>query len=159
LIDAVGQENRQPTLHWQPEDYFMKIENVRTAKASLNRLISDPPRSGSVIITKNGKPCAALMPITEDTDLEVLALSQNKRFWKIIDAAIARGEAAGFTDLDDLSIGLNLNSGTGVPACHDAQAFFRLRHRFLERGRASKKTLAHHGKQGRLPTSSSKQTL
>ena len=51
----------------------MKIENVRTAKASLNRLISDHPRSSSVIITKNGKPCAALMPITEDTDLEVLA--------------------------------------------------------------------------------------
>ncbi|HEV3110827.1 MAG TPA: hypothetical protein VGY99_10065 [Candidatus Binataceae bacterium] len=42
------------------------------------------------------------MPITEDTDLEVLALSQNKRFWKIIDAAIARGNAAGFSDLDDL---------------------------------------------------------
>jgi prevent-host-death family protein len=80
----------------------MKIENVRTAKASLNRLISDLPKSGSVIITKNGKPCAALMPITEDTDLEVLALSQNKRFWKIIDADIARGNAAGFTDLDDL---------------------------------------------------------
>jgi prevent-host-death family protein len=80
----------------------MKIENVRTAKASLNRLISDLPRSGSVIITKNGKPCAALMPITEDTDLEVLALSQNKRFWKIVDAAIARGNAEGFTDLDDL---------------------------------------------------------
>jgi antitoxin (DNA-binding transcriptional repressor) of toxin-antitoxin stability system len=54
------------------KNYFMKIENVRTAKATLNRLISDLPRSGSVIITKNGKPCAALMPITEDTDLEVL---------------------------------------------------------------------------------------
>jgi prevent-host-death family protein len=80
----------------------MKIENVRTAKASLNRLISDLPKTGSVIITKNGKPCAALMPITEDTDLEVLALSQNKRFWKIIDAAIASGNASGFTDLDDL---------------------------------------------------------
>jgi prevent-host-death family protein len=80
----------------------MKIENVRAAKANLNRLISDLPKSGSVVITKNGKPCAALMPITEDTDLEVLALSQNKRFWKIIDAAIARGEAEGLTDLADL---------------------------------------------------------
>ena len=79
----------------------MKIENVRAAKANLNRLISDLPKSGSVVITKNGKPCAALMPITE-TDLEVLALSQNKRFWKIIDAAIARGEAEGLTDLADL---------------------------------------------------------
>jgi hypothetical protein len=43
-----------------------------------------------------------LMPITEDTDLEVLALSQNKQFWKIIDAAIARGAREGLTDLADL---------------------------------------------------------
>ncbi len=80
----------------------MKIENVRAAKANLNRLIRDLPKSGSVVITKNGKPCAALMPITDDTDLEVLALSQNKRFWKIINAAIERGDREGLTDLADL---------------------------------------------------------
>ena len=28
------------------------------------------------------------MPVTEDTDLEALALLQNKRFWKIIDDAM-----------------------------------------------------------------------
>ena len=43
-----------------------------------------------------------LRPITEDTDLEALALSQNKRFWKLIDDAIARGEKEGFVDLTDL---------------------------------------------------------
>ena len=42
------------------------------------------------------------MPITEDTDLEVLALSQNKRFWKIIDDAVAHGKKKGFVDLTDL---------------------------------------------------------
>lgn len=52
--------------------------------------------------TKNGRPCAALMPVTEDTDLEALALSQNKRFWKLIDDAIARGKKEGFVDLADL---------------------------------------------------------
>jgi len=35
-------------------------------------------------------------------DLEALALSQNKRFWKLIDNAIARGEKEGFVDLADL---------------------------------------------------------
>ena len=80
----------------------MKIENVRAAKANLNRLINNLSRTGSVVITKNGKPCAALMPVTEDTDLERLALSQNKRFWRIIDAAIARGDTEGQTDLDGL---------------------------------------------------------
>jgi len=80
----------------------VKIENVRAAKANLNRIIRELPKSGSVVITKNGRPCAALMPITDDTDLEVLALSQNKRFWRIIDDSIARGKAEPLIDLDDL---------------------------------------------------------
>jgi prevent-host-death family protein len=80
----------------------LKIENVREVKAKLSRLISELPKTGSVVITKNGKACAALMPITEDTDLEALALSQNKRFWRLFDAAYARGEKEGWTELDDL---------------------------------------------------------
>jgi antitoxin (DNA-binding transcriptional repressor) of toxin-antitoxin stability system len=80
----------------------VKIENVREVKAKLNRLISDLPKTGSVVITKNGKACAALMPITEDTDLEILALSQNKRFWRMFDAAYERGEKQGWVKLEDL---------------------------------------------------------
>jgi antitoxin (DNA-binding transcriptional repressor) of toxin-antitoxin stability system len=53
------------------------------------------------VITKNGKACAALMPITEDTDLEALALSQNKRFWRMFDRAYERAEKEGWIDLDD----------------------------------------------------------
>jgi len=33
---------------------------------------------------------------------EALALSQNKRLWKVIDDAIARGKKEGFVDLADL---------------------------------------------------------
>jgi hypothetical protein len=43
-----------------------------------------------------------LVPVTEDTDLEALALSQNKRCWKIIDDAIGRGKKEGYVDLADL---------------------------------------------------------
>ena len=53
------------------------------------------------MITKNGPPCAALLPVTEYTDLEALALSQNKRLWNLIDNAIARGKKEGFIGLDD----------------------------------------------------------
>ena len=67
-----------------------------------SRYLKELPKSGSVLITRNGRPCAALVPVTEDTDLEVLALSQNKRFWKLIDDAIDRGKDEGFVDLDDL---------------------------------------------------------
>ena len=80
----------------------MKIENIREVKMKLSRLIRELPRTGSVVITKNGKPCAALMPVTKDTDLEVLALSQNKRFWRMFDAAYERGEKEGWVDFDDL---------------------------------------------------------
>lgn len=80
----------------------MKIENVREVKARLSRFINELPKTGSVVITKNGKACAALMPITDDTDLETLALSQNKRFWRMFDAAYERGEREGWVDLDDL---------------------------------------------------------
>lgn len=31
---------------------------------------------------KNGRPCAVLMPVTRDTDLEMVAISHNKRFWQ-----------------------------------------------------------------------------
>jgi hypothetical protein len=43
-----------------------------------------------------------LMPDTEDTDLEILALSQNKRFWRMFDAAYQRGEKEGWIKFEDL---------------------------------------------------------
>ena len=45
-----------------------------------------------MIITKTGRPCAVLMPVTEDTDLEILALSQSKRFWAAYDRALRRAK-------------------------------------------------------------------
>ncbi len=80
----------------------MKIENIREVKTRFSRYVKELPKSGSVLITKNGRACAALVPITEDTDLEALALSQNKRFWKVLDDAIERGKKEGFVDLADL---------------------------------------------------------
>jgi serine/threonine protein kinase HipA of HipAB toxin-antitoxin module len=41
------------------------------------------------------------VPVTEDSDLEALALSQNKRFRNFIDNEIARGQQEGFIDLED----------------------------------------------------------
>jgi prevent-host-death family protein len=79
----------------------MKIAAIREVKARLNELVSNLPTEGSVIITKNGRPCAVLMPITEDTDLEAIALSQNKRFWSLYDRALERAEREGWTALDD----------------------------------------------------------
>ena len=80
----------------------MKIENIRDVKANLNKIVGTLPEGGSVIITKNGRPCAVLMPVTEDTDLEILTLSQSKRFWATYDRALRRAEEEGWTSLDDV---------------------------------------------------------
>ena len=80
----------------------MKIQNIREVKEKLSQIVRDLPEEGSVIITKNGRPCAVLMPVTEDTDLEIVALSQNRRFWELYDAGHARGEREGWTSLEEL---------------------------------------------------------
>ena len=80
----------------------MKIESIRAVKANLNKIVGSLSEEGSVVITKNGRPCAVLMPVTDDTDLEIVALSQNKRFWQIYDRALQRAEEEGWTSLDDV---------------------------------------------------------
>jgi prevent-host-death family protein len=80
----------------------MKIETIREVKAKLNQVVAELSETGSVVITKNGKPCAVLLPVTEETDLEALLLSQNKRFWELFDKSVKSGEQRGWTRLDDL---------------------------------------------------------
>lgn len=79
----------------------MKVENIKEVKARFNRIVSELPTEGSVIITKNGRPCALLMPMTKDTDVEVVALSQNKRFWKLYDSAVEKANKESWTPLDE----------------------------------------------------------
>ncbi len=80
----------------------MEIESIREVKAKLSKIVSSLATEGSVIITKHGRPCAVLMPVTEETDLEVIALSQNRSFWKVFDDAVDRAEKQGWTPLDEL---------------------------------------------------------
>ena len=80
----------------------MKVESIKQVKARFNRIVNELPTEGSVVITKNGQPCAVLMPLTEDSDLEIIALSQNKRFWKLYDAAAAKANREGWTALDEI---------------------------------------------------------
>ena len=80
----------------------MKVESIKEVKARLNRIVNELATEGSVVITRNGRPCAVLMPITEDTDLEIVALSQNKRFWKLYDAALEKANEEGWTSLDKI---------------------------------------------------------
>lgn len=80
----------------------MKIESLREVKTKLSQIIKKLPSDKSVVITKNGRPCAVLFSVTEETDLESLLLAQNKEFWQIFDRAHKEGERKGFTKLKEL---------------------------------------------------------
>ena len=81
----------------------MKIESLPEVKANLSRIVKDLPSERSVVITKNGRPCAVLFPVTEDTDIESMVLAQSKEFWRLMDRAHKEGEKKGVTKLQDLA--------------------------------------------------------
>ena len=80
----------------------MRIESLREVKAKLSKIVRDLPSDKSVVITKNGRPCAVLFPVTKETDLESLLLAQNKDFWRMFDRAHKEGVKKGFTRLDEV---------------------------------------------------------
>ncbi len=80
----------------------MKIESIRQVKAKLSRIVKDLPSHRSVVITKNGRPCAVLLPVDEETDLESLLLAQRKDFWELFDRAHGEGRTKGFVKFEDL---------------------------------------------------------
>jgi prevent-host-death family protein len=65
----------------------MKIESLREVKNDFSKVIEGLPKSGPVVVTKNGKGVALLIPIDEATDLETLVLSNSRRFWELFDKA------------------------------------------------------------------------
>lgn len=80
----------------------MRIESLREVKAKLSKIVKNLPSDRSVVITKNGRPCAVLVPVTEETDLESILLAQRKDFWQLLDRAHKEGKKKGFTPLEDL---------------------------------------------------------
>jgi prevent-host-death family protein len=80
----------------------MKTESLREVKNNLSRVIEELPKTGAVLITKNGRTRAVLLPVDEDTDLESLLLSQSKRLWELIDRSILSGRRKGLTSFGDL---------------------------------------------------------
>ena len=77
----------------------MKIESLRHVKANLSKIVKELPSERSVVITKNGRPCAVLFPVTEETDLETMLLSQRKDFWQLLDRAHKEGEKKALPNL------------------------------------------------------------
>lgn len=66
----------------------MKTESLREVKNNFSQVIAQLPETGPVVVTRNGKASAILLPVDEDTDLESLLLSTNTRFWNLFDRAL-----------------------------------------------------------------------
>jgi prevent-host-death family protein len=77
----------------------MKIESLREVKNNFSSVFDQLSETGPVVITKNGKGRAVLLPVDESTDIESLLLSANPRFWKLFDRA---AKSKSWTALDDL---------------------------------------------------------
>ena len=80
----------------------MKTESLREVKNNLSRVIEGLRRTGPVLITKNGRTRAVLIPVGPETDLESLLLSQSERLWELIDRSAAGPKKRGATRLEDL---------------------------------------------------------
>ena len=80
----------------------MKTESLREVKNNLSRVIEDLPKTGAVLITRNGRTRAVLLPVDDDTDVESLLLSQNPRLWALIDKSVESGRKRGTTRFEDL---------------------------------------------------------
>jgi prevent-host-death family protein len=78
----------------------MKTESLREVKNNLSHVIEELASTGPVVITRNGKASAVLLPVESDTDLEALVLSSNKRFWAIFDRA---AKTRKWTSLEEIS--------------------------------------------------------
>ena len=71
----------------------MKIMPLFEVKNRLSACV-DEARRGPVVITRNGKPCAALVAVGEQ-DLEALLLGHDPRFRALMDGAVARARTEG----------------------------------------------------------------
>jgi len=64
----------------------MKIASIADVKAHLSAYLRES-RSGPVIITKNGRPSAVLLPIEDEADLERLILAYSPQFRDLLNRA------------------------------------------------------------------------
>jgi prevent-host-death family protein len=61
----------------------MKIASIAEVKANLSAYVK-ASEAELVVITRNGKPIAVLLPMEDDEELERLALAYSKRFQAIL---------------------------------------------------------------------------
>ena len=73
----------------------MKIAPLAEVKDQLSAYI-DAAKESAIVVTRNGKPVALLTPILEDDDLDMLLLTHDRRFIRLLERARERVRAGGY---------------------------------------------------------------
>ena len=77
----------------------MRIEPIRAVRDRLSEMISSLPE-GPVIITKNGRPCAALVSLGGKTDLEAFLIAHSPRLMSLLERGMAEPKAIPFAAVE-----------------------------------------------------------
>ena len=98
----------------------MKIASVADVKAHLSAYIK-ASEDELVVITKNGKPVAVLLPMEDDDELERLTLAYSRRFQAILHESRAQIRATDGIPHDDFWREIEAEAIPGPPT-HDTTA-------------------------------------
>ena len=79
----------------------MKMAPLAEVKANFSEYINEC-KNGTIVVTKNGRAAAALIPILDDDDLERILLSNSKMLNNILIAAEKRIKSGHGIKHDDL---------------------------------------------------------
>ena len=88
----------------------MKIASLAEIKNKLSFYVN-AARQSPVIITRNGKPVAAIVPIEDEDDLDSLMLAHSPRFQKLLADADERIKRSGGIPLAEVKRRLALQQG------------------------------------------------
>ena len=72
----------------------MKVAPIAEIKAQFSSFVK-ASEEGPVIITKNGKPVAVLLAISDEDEIERLMLAYSKKFRSLLEAAERRIQESG----------------------------------------------------------------
>jgi len=72
----------------------MKIAPVADVKARFSKYLKDCVE-GPVVVTKNGRPAAVLVAVSDEEELERLILAHTPRFTALLEAASTRVKETG----------------------------------------------------------------
>jgi prevent-host-death family protein len=73
----------------------MNIISIADAKARLSAYIKESEEQGQIIITRNGRPAAVLLPVLDPEDMQRLMLAYNPNFRHLLEEADKRIQEAG----------------------------------------------------------------